>query len=118
MAGQALSEIQPIEARIRETDGIIMRVAREYAEQVAAHQPLQALDARVAFLRTLFRRRDGLLDQYAKSGGSVKGLYTFEVRMGGTDDERGKENAYGNVPGMDGTDARGARAGGGAAALA
>ena len=59
-----------------------MRVAREYAEQVAAHQSLQALDARVAFLRTLFRRRDGMLDQYAREGGKVKNLYTFDIQIG------------------------------------
>ena len=36
VAGRTLPEIQPIEARIRETDIVIMRVAREYAEQVTA----------------------------------------------------------------------------------
>lgn len=82
-------ERQSIEERIREVDTVILRVAREYSEQLLGRQPLRALDERVRFLRVLFRRRDGMLDQYARAGGNVKGLYTYDAVIGGTDDGEG-----------------------------
>ena len=47
---------------------------------------LKSLDDRARFLRVLFRRRDGLLELYAREGGSVKDLYTFDVGIGGPED--------------------------------
>lgn len=80
-------EIQPMEDRIRDIDQEIVRVAREWADIVTARGSLRALDERVRFLRVLFRRRDGMLEQYARGGGDVKGLYTYDIGIGGTGDE-------------------------------
>lgn len=32
-------------------------------------------------------RRDSMLEQYARGGGDVKGLYTYDIGIGGTGDE-------------------------------
>lgn len=80
-------DIQPIEERIRELDEEIIKVSGEYAAEAAGKPSFRALDARAAFLRTLFRRRDCILSQYAQAGGNVKNLYTYDAVIGGTEDE-------------------------------
>ncbi len=73
--------IQPIEERIRQPDTEIIKRAQEYAGGIAQRRSLAYLDETVRFLRLLFRRRDGLLEDYARQGGRVKNLYTYEVGM-------------------------------------
>ena len=70
---------QSIGERIAEIDAEIIMVAGEAAEVLRSSPTLAALDSRVAFLRTLFRRRDCMLSQYAQQGGDVKSLYTFDA---------------------------------------
>ncbi len=74
-------DIQPIEERIRQIDTEIIKIAQEYAGGIAQRRSLAHLDETVRFLRLLFRRRDGMLEDYARQGGRVKNLYTYEVGM-------------------------------------
>lgn len=74
-------DIQPIEGRIREIDTEIIKIVSEYAGGIAQRRSLAHLDETVRFLRLLFRRRDGMLDDYARQGGRVKNLYTYDVGM-------------------------------------
>ncbi len=71
--------VQSIDERIAEIDAEIINVAGEAADVLKSSPTLAALDSRVAFLRTLFRRRDCLLSQYAQQGGEVRNLYTFDA---------------------------------------
>ncbi len=74
-------DIQPIEERIRQIDTEIIKIAQEYAGGIAQRRSLAHLDETVRFLRLLFRRRDGMLEDYARQGGRVKNLYTYDVGM-------------------------------------
>lgn len=78
-------DIQPIEGRIREIDTEIIKIVSEYAGGIAQRRSLAHLDETVRFLRLLFRRRDCLLEDYARQGGRVKNLYTYEI---GLEDEK------------------------------
>ena len=79
-------DIQTVEDRLRAVDAEIWKIGAEYAEALTRRMGIKSLDDRARFLRVLFRRRDGLLEMYAREGGSVKDLYTFEVGIGGTED--------------------------------
>ena len=81
-------DIQTVEDRLREVDAEIWKIGAEYAEALTRRMGIKSLDDRARFLRVLFRRRDGLLEMYAREGGDVKGLYTNDVRIGGTNDGR------------------------------
>lgn len=74
-------DIQPIEERIHQIDTEIIKIAQEYAWGIVQRRSLAHLDETVRFLRLLFRRRDGLLEDYARQGGWVKNLYTYDIGM-------------------------------------
>lgn len=79
-------DIQTVEDRLREVDSEIWKIGAEYAEALTKRMGLKSLDDRARFLRVLFRRRDGLLEMYAREGGDVKGLYTTDAGIGGNED--------------------------------
>ena len=75
-------DIQSVEVRLREIDTEILKIGAEYSEARVKGMGLKALDERARFLRVLFRRRDGLLEMYAREGGDVRGLYTLDIGIG------------------------------------
>lgn len=72
-----MAEIQSIEARIQEVDALIVKVARELADQIDAGATWQAIDTTVGFLELQMRRRNNILHEYRKAGGKTRGIYSF-----------------------------------------
>lgn len=73
-------EIQPVAERLMELDGKIAEISAEAQALIAGGASLGAVEAEIGFLRTLWYRRETLLNEYRKAGGTVREVHTFAAR--------------------------------------
>lgn len=74
MGAEAREEME----RLREIDAVILRTAEHGARLIQAHADVGQVHAQVDFLRTLYRRRDGILrilHQMGYSDGDIYGRW-------------------------------------------
>ena len=68
-------KIQSVEERLAEVDRVILNTAEHGCALLRSGAPISEVDSATEFLRTLYRRRDVILNELKKAGVTKKRAY-------------------------------------------